>query len=640
MGTSKYPTRLTNVLTTLPGALPARNVPVDANLTDIVTRFLQSFETLRSDDFCPDALWRDSFALSGTIRTFYSGPVIAAAWEHLAQHHSPCEPQLLKDSCAIAYAGTDSSWIDARFNFRTNGPLPAICSGFLSLAYEKDGSYKIWVLRTILERFIGYPSADTMAREKTLGLQQSTKTEYQCLVIGGGAAGLSTAGRLKALGVDYLILEKLAHVGDSWACRYNAARLHGTRHTAHLPFERTFDEEYSLYPSKDEVAKGYRVWAERYGINIWLSTVIKGGSWNAAKRQWTLNVVRNGHDISLTAKHIVMAVGGGGHIPYMPAFPGRESYKGDVLHSSAYKDGSPWKGKRGIVIGAANTGHDIAEDLYEHGLSVTMIQRGPTYMVPLDYLAPVMDAVYNADFDVELADRIHYSSPAAMTRERSNKLIHSLVRANAERFDALERQGFKLVRFGDFFHHQTERQGGHYVDIGTSAKIADGRIKVKSDAFIDAYTPEGLHFSDGTEIKAEVVVFATGFHGNMRQFVADLLGNDIASGIEDYWGLNAEGELEGAFKPTGHPGLWYMGGGCGHARYFSRFVALQILADVQGKPLKIYKDTPSPSINAASSPPPAPVQVAQNRSAPSSRVDDLVVTPNVLGLQHQEGITI
>lgn len=64
-----------------------------------------------------------------------------------------------------------------------------------------------------------------------------------------------------------------------------------------------------------------------------------------------------------------------------------------------------------------------------------------------------------------------------MTRERSNLLIHSLVRANAERFDALERQGFKLVRFGDFFHHQTERQGGHYVDIGTSAKIADGRVR-------------------------------------------------------------------------------------------------------------------------------------------------------------------
>ncbi|OCT44725.1 Flavin-binding monooxygenase-like family protein [Cladophialophora carrionii] len=637
MATPKYPTRLTNVLRTLPGALPAQNVPADANLAEIVTRCLQSFETWHPGHFTRDAMWRDSFALSGTMRTFYSGPTIAAAWDHLARHHSPCEPRMVKDSCTVAHAGSDSSWIEARFSFRTNGPLPAVCSGFLSLAYENDGSYKIWVLRTILEGFVGYPSVDTMAREKTLGLQQSTKTDYQCLVIGGGAAGLSTAGRLKALGVDYLILEKLADVGGSWACRYNAAKLHGTRHTAHLPFERTFDDEYSLYPTKDEVAKGCR--------NIWLSTLIKDGYWDAEKRQWTLHVRRNGNDISLTAKHIVLAVGGGGHIPYMPAFPGRESYKGDVVHSSAFKDGSPWKGKRGIVIGAANTGHDIAEDLLEHGLSVTMVQRGATSnsaraadpdMVPLDYLAPVLDAVYNADFDVELADRIHYSSPAAMTRERSNLLIHSLVKANAERFDALERQGFKLMRFGDFFHHQTERQGGHYVDIGASAKIADGRIKVKSDASIDSFTPEGLHFSDGTEIKADVVVFATGFHGNMRQFVADLLGDDIASGIEDYWGLNAEGELEGAFKPTGHAGLWYMGGGCGHARYFSRFVALQIKADVEGKPLKIYKDTPS-VVDGPAAPPPD--QVAQIEPAGFS-VDNLAVAPGGLAVQQQEWIRV
>lgn len=128
------------------------------------------------------------------------------------------------DSCTVAYAGSNSSWIEARFTFKTKGPLPAICSGFLSLAYEQDGSYQIWVLRTILEGFVGYPSVDTMAREKSLGLRHSTKTDYQCLVIGGGAAGLSTAGRLKALGVDYLILEKLANVGDSWACRYNAAK--------------------------------------------------------------------------------------------------------------------------------------------------------------------------------------------------------------------------------------------------------------------------------------------------------------------------------------------------------------------------------------------------------------------------------
>lgn len=196
------------------------------------------------------------------------------------------------------------------------------------------------------------------------------------------------------------------------------------------------------------------------------------------------------------------------------------------------------------------------------------------------------------------------------------------------------------------FRHQTERLGGHYIDVGTSAKIADGRvrvlpysyvsqklclcfeteeldadqldvqIKVKSDAQVVSYNPRGLLFSDGTEIEADVILFATGFQGNMRQSAADIFGTDIADQLEDYWGMNSEGEILGAFKPSGRectlflrscdfsmfadtsfsiadPRLWYMGGGSGHARYFSRFVALQVKAALEGKPLRIYNDTPT-----------------------------------------------
>lgn len=83
------------------------------------------------------------------------------------------------------------------------------------------------------------------------------------------------------------------------------------------------------------------------------------------------------------------------------------------------------------------------------------------------------------------------------------------------------------------------------------------------------------------------------------------------------------------------PGLWYMGGGCGHARYFSRFVALQILADVEGKTLKIYKETPS-AVNAGHLP---LLQVGQTELT-TSRMDNLAVAPHILALQQQEGIKI
>ena len=175
----------------------------------------------------------------------------------------------------------------------------------------------------------------------------------------------------------------------------------------------------------------------------------------------------------------------------------------------------------------------------------------------------------------------------------SARMLHALAAADSERFDALERAGFRVERYGDFFHHLNERQGGHYVDVGASAKIAKGLIKMKSDAAPVSYTPDGLLFSDGTEVKADVIVYATGFAGNLRQAVADTLGHDIAEQVEDFWGMNPEGETLGAFKPTGHPRLWYIGGGCGHSRYFSRFVALQVKADLVGTPLQIYNGLPS-----------------------------------------------
>lgn len=66
-----------------------------------------------------------------------------------------------------------------------------------------------------------------------------------------------------------------------------------------------------------------------------------------------------------------------------------------------------------------------------------------------------------------------------------------------------------------------------------------------------AYSEEGLLFSDGNELKADVIVFATGFSGNLRQVVADTFGYSVADQLDDFWGMDIEGETNGAFKPSG-----------------------------------------------------------------------------------------
>jgi hypothetical protein len=140
----------------------------------------------------------------------------------------------------------------------------------------------------------------------------------------------------------------------------------------------------------------------------------------------------------------------------------------------------------------------------------------------------------------------------------------------------------------DLYHCLFERFGGHYLDVGVSQKISQGLIKVKSDSALKGFTETGLVFEDGTSLDADVVVFATGFEGNMRLAAKDLVGEQVGEKLEDWWGVDSEGELRGAWKPIGHPGIWFTGGNVMLARFFSRFLALQIAADLKGMPLQVW----------------------------------------------------
>lgn len=159
--------------------------------------------------------------------------------------------------------------------------------------------------------------------------------------------------------------------------------------------------------------------------------------------------------------------------------------------------------------------------------------------------------IFNDKVPTELGDRLQLSMPIAVGSRIMAKVFHRMARAQPERWEALEKAGFKVDPFGDLAHVLNVRRGGHYVDIGTSAKIANGLIKMKSDASPVSYTKKGLLFSDGTEIKADVIVFTTGFALDARDEVAAMLGAEVAAKSEKYYGLNEEGEVNGAFKPSG-----------------------------------------------------------------------------------------
>ncbi|KAG9502143.1 hypothetical protein J7337_004968 [Fusarium musae] len=592
------PQKSKSLLELLPGNLPQAKVPPSTNLEAAADQVLKSFPRLKKRHFTQDAIWRDTYALTGTIRTFYFDEAVVTEWSTLSHSHGVSSVSLVPGSAKVISLEGGVEWVDCKFTFHTNTPETE-CSGMLSLIPSPDGSWKIWVLRTILEQLSNHGNVDSMEPVNVLlngngatgrhpystgtsnqdgsqnGIPNGTTTDqshhhFDAVIIGGGQSGLSTGGRLQALGVSYVIIEKNAQVGDAWGLRYESAR-------SHLPFDRTFGSEYGEYLGKDELASGHNKWAEKYGINIWLSTNVTSGSWDEDTRTYTLDIVKEGHLMQLSTRHVVIATGAGSQTPVFPNISNKESFKGVLLHSVDYSAAQAWAGKTGIVIGTGNTAHDVADDMYEVGMNVTMVQRSRTF-------------IYNAQIPTEVSDRAMFTQPVSIARLLSSKTFHSMARSQPERYEALERAGFRVDPFGDIQDAINIRLGGHYIDVGTSAKIGKGLIKVKSDAAAHRFTEHGVAFADGTEIKADVIVLATGFVGNLRQHVDKIFGSATAKKAGDCFGLNSEGEVLGAFKPLEQPGLWYIGGALGHARYYSRFIALSIKADIVGQLLPVYRE--------------------------------------------------
>jgi len=123
--------------------------------------------------------------------------------------------------------------------------------------------------------------------------------------------------------------------------------------------------------------------------------------------------------------------------------------------------------------------------------------------------------------------------------------------------------------------------GGFCLDIGCAQKIIDGEIKVKSKVEIERFDEQGVVFSDGTRANADIVVLATGFQ-SMSALLTKLLGSKLLPAPPKIWNLDEEGELNGVFRPTSHPRLWFAAGGFSDCRALSKYLALHILAHELG----------------------------------------------------------
>jgi len=284
-------------------------------------------------------------------------------------------------------------------------------------------------------------------------------------------------------------------------------------------------------------------------LNVWTSTNIKGTpSYDPKAHSWTVHLQRaDGTERTIHPRHVILASGHSGE-PNIPRFPGADTFKGDIHHSSRHIGGAKYRGKRAVVVGCCNSGHDIAADFYEHGAeSVTMIQRSSTYVMSQQAIAQrMLGSLYSEDGPpTEDADLSFASIPYPVLKTIHQYLTQLIAEDDKEILSGLGRAGFK-VDYGyegsGLFLKYLIRGGGYYIDVGCSQLIADGKIKIKQGTEIARIVDDGIVLEDGSKLDADVIVLATGYD-NMRETARKIFGDRLADSVTDVWGFNDEGEI-------------------------------------------------------------------------------------------------
>jgi thioredoxin reductase len=535
--------------------------------------------------FHRDGHWRDVLAFTWRIGTVSGAHAIAAALQEHARRARPGGFRTDPERTAprhVTRAG--AKCVEVIYRFET-----ALGRGSGVLRFFPDEEEpRAWTLLTSLDelkkfeehvgrrRPDGWGYSRDFAGPNWLDLRTSSRSyserEPTVLVVGGGQAGLTTAARLGQLGVDTLIVDRWPRVGDNWRRRYHALTLHNQVHVNHLPY-MPFPPNWPVYIPKDKLANWFESYAEAMELNYWTGAEFEGGSYDARDERWSVTVRReDGSKRELHPRHVVLATGVSG-IPNIPEISALKNFEGRILHSSQYEDGEAWKGKRAIVIGTGNSGHDIAQDLYSAGAKVTIVQRSPTLITNCDPSAQLVYSLYSEGPPLEDCDLITASIPLRISRESHKLATQHAKNLDKALLDRLEQKGFRLCDGEDGTGWQflyLTRGGGYYFNVGCSDLIADGRIGLAQFDELEELLKE-----------ADLVVLATGWKGQ-EHLVARLFGAGMAARVGPIWGFGEGQELRNMFQRTPQPGLWFIAGSFAQCRIYSKYLALQIKATEAG----------------------------------------------------------
>ena len=335
------------------------------------------------------------------------------------------------------------------------------------------------------------------------------------LIVGAGLSGIGAAHHLQTSfpAKTYTILEARDVIGGTWDLfRYPGVRSDSDMHTLGYRF-RPWTQARAIADGPS-ILRYIRDTAAEAGIgeHIRFGHRVIGASWSSAAARWTVQAAHGTETVTMTCGFLLICSGYYRYDEgYLPSFAGIGDFRGRVVHPQHWPADLDYAGQRVVVIGSGATAVTLVPALAETAGHVTMLQRSPTYILPIpaeDHVAVRLRAL--------LGTRCGY----AVTRWKNVLLMTA--------FYKLSRRRPVMIR--DWIRKVTAKQLPAGYDVGTHFNpaynpwdqrlclvpdgdlfkaIRDGRASVMTDRIV-RFTESGLQLESGAELEADIVVTATG----------------------------------------------------------------------------------------------------------------------------------
>ena len=341
-------------------------------------------------------------------------------------------------------------------------------------------------------------------------------------VVGAGPAGLAVAAQLTDAGVPAVVLEQGSQVGASWRGRYDRLRLHTARRLSGLP-GAAFPRRYGRWVPRDGVVSYLEDYAARNALDVRLETPVlrlerSDGGWRLATASG-----------DIAADRVVIATGNSRR-PFLPEWPGRDEYTGELIHASDYRNPAPYRDKHVLVAGGGNSGAEIAVDLVEgRAASVRLSLRTPPQVFPRQALGipaqaigicvphlplPVADRLLSVLQRVFVGDLSRFGMPKPWVRPYSDYLARDVI---------------------------------PILDVGLIGLLRRGEVGIVTA--IESFAGGAVILADGTRATPDAVIAATGYRRELEPLVGHL-------GVLDPSGRPL---VRGADTHPAAPGLHFIG---------------------------------------------------------------------------------